>query len=433
MKIAYITTYFPFGLAEAFFEPEVRSLSREIDVIVVPTRPIGRAVSYPNLGAQAHYLAIGDGRTMRLALGELVRDPRGVARAFGIVFGPSYAVRSKAVNAAVFASGLALAADLRRMGGVDHIHANWLTTPGTMALIAAELTGIPLSFTAHQHDIFYDNLTRQKVAASAFTRVISARNCQALQRIVGPQAALRCTVVHLGVEIPPSITIPPARERLRIICAARMCTWKGHRFLLRALALLKARGVAFTCDLAGGGEIRDEVDALIDALELRDVVTMLGNVPHSKLLARLHAGDYDVFALASTEREGEHEGISVALMESMAAGIPVVSTQTGSLNELVEPDNGYLVPQQDPEAIAAALTELAGDRELRLRLGARARQKVQAQFETSVTTAELLRLLRGESTPPFAPVPAASAANDPTDTKPQSIATLSDRATNAGD
>jgi glycosyltransferase involved in cell wall biosynthesis len=432
MKIAYITTYFPFGLAEAFFEPEVRSLSREIEVVVVPTRPIGREVSYPNLGAHAHYVAIGDLPTMRRALGELIRDPLAVARAFLTVFGPSYALRSKAVNAAVFASGLALAADLRRMG-IDHIHANWLTTPGTMALIAAELTGIPLSFTAHQHDIFYDNLTRHKVATSAFTRVISARNCQALQRIVGAEAALRCTVVHLGVEIPPTITVPPERDRLRIICAARMCTWKGHRFLLRALKLLKARGIPFSCDLAGGGEIRDEVASLIRTLELGDVVTMLGNVPHATLLARLQAGDYDVFALASTEREGEHEGISVALMESMAAGIPVVSTQTGSLNELVEPDNGYLVPQQDPEALAAALTELAGDRDLRLRLGARAREKVQAHFETSVTTAELLRLLRGDAAPPFAPISVPTGGANAIGTRPQQLAAPIDRATSSGE
>jgi colanic acid/amylovoran biosynthesis glycosyltransferase len=290
------------------------------------------------------------------------------------------------------------------MGDVDHIHANWLTTPGTMATIASRLTGIPLSFTAHQHDIFYDNLTKQKVAQSEFTRVISARNCRALQKIVGPDAASRCTVVHLGVEIPETISLPPPRDELRIICAARMCEWKGHRFLLRALALMKERGIAFHCDLAGGGEIRDDVEKMIDDLALRDCVTMVGNVPHAKLLAQLHDGEYDVFALASTERAGEHEGISVALMESMASGIPVVSTKTGSLNELVEPDNGFLVEQQDPEAFAAALGALAGDRDLRLRLGARARAKVQAEFETSVTTNALLALLRGERTPPFEPV-----------------------------
>jgi glycosyltransferase involved in cell wall biosynthesis len=282
------------------------------------------------------------------------------------------------------------------MGDVDHIHANWLTTPGTMAMIASRLTGIPLSYTAHQHDIFYDNLTRQKVAMSQFTRVISARNCCALKRIVGPEVATRCIGVHLGVEIPDAGARPPARAELRILCAARMCKWKGHRYLLRALGLLKARGIAFHCDLAGGGEIRDEVARMIVDLNLQNEVSMVGNVPHAELLAKLVRGEYDVFALASTEREGEHEGISVALMESMAAGIPVVSTKTGSLEELVDPDCGILVEQQNPEALAAALTKLAGDRELRLQMGTRARAKVQAEFETSVTTRELLRLLRGE-------------------------------------
>jgi glycosyltransferase involved in cell wall biosynthesis len=404
MKIAYITTHFPFGLAEAFFEPEVRSLTRHIDVVLIPTRPLTREVCYPNLGAAAHYLSVRDGRTLRLAAQELLRAPLSVARVFASIFGPRYALRSKAVNLAVFAAGLALAADLRRMGDVDHIHANWLTTPGTMALIAARLTGIPISYTAHQHDIFYDNLTREKVLAADFTRVISARNCRELQDIVGPEAASLCTVVHLGVEISETISPPPPRDELRILCAARMCKWKGHRFLLRALAQMKERGIKFHCDLAGGGEIRDDVARQIEKLGVGDVVTMIGNVPHAALLRRLRGGEYDVFALASTERAGEHEGISVALMESMAAGIPVVSTLTGSLNELVTPEVGFLVEQRNPAALAAALTQLAGDRELRLRLGERARAAVRARFETSVTTGELLRLLRGERKPPFAPV-----------------------------
>jgi glycosyltransferase involved in cell wall biosynthesis len=227
---------------------------------------------------------------------------------------------------------------------------------------------------------------------------------------VGPSLASRCTVVHLGVEIPDAIAVPPPRAELRILCAARMCEWKGHRFLLRALALLVARGVPFHCDLAGGGEISRDVARMIGELGLQEHVAMVGNVPHAKLLAQLSGGEYDVFALASTEREGEHEGISVAMMESMAAGIPVVSTKTGSLNELIDDENGRLVEQQNPEALAAALTELAGDRELRLRLGARAREKVQAEFETSVTTKDLLRLLRGEfrAKRPVPPIPATN-------------------------
>ncbi len=413
MKIAYITTYFPFGLAEAFFEPEVRSLAGEIDVVVIPTRPITRTVTFPNLGASAHFLTIADRRTFRQALREFIRSPLAVGRAFAATFLPKYGLRSKIVNLAVFAEGLALAADLRGMGDIDHIHANWLTTPGTMALVASWLTGIPLSFTAHQHDIFYDNLTQQKVAASVFTRVISARNCQALQRIVGPQYASRCTVVHLGVAIPQTIAQPPARHELKILCAARMCRWKGHRFLLRALALLRDRGIAYHCDLAGGGEIRDEVARLIVDLRLQDSVTMTGNLAHATLLRQLSDGDYDVFALASTEREGEHEGISVALMESMAAGVPVVATRTGSLNELVSSDTGFLVEQQNPEAMADALATLAADRELRLRLGARARARVEQAFETSVTTSELLHLLNGRSGPPFEPVTLPAPPDDP--------------------
>ncbi len=120
---------------------------------------------------------------------------------------------------------------------------------------------------------------------------------------------------------------------------------------------------------------------------------MLGNVPHAEVVGALARSDYDVFVLASTEREGEHEGIPVAAMEAMAACVPVVSTTTGSLPELVGPGEGLLVPQRDPTALARAIeTMLTGPAERRLS-GARSRAHIEASFETGVTTAALLRLV----------------------------------------
>ena len=391
MRLAYVTALFPYAHAEQFFEEELHSLSRLVDVTVIPTRPPSRTAVYRDIGTPLH-LPLLSGRVVALAARETARNPVRALTTFArLAFDPHSSLRARAVNVATFPKALAVASEVRRLR-IEHIHAAWLTTPATIAWVASRMTGVPFSATAHQHDIFAGNLAAQKVGAAAFVRVISDRNARHLREQLSPQLAQRVVVGHLGVAIPA--TVAPHEPRTpRILCAARLCSWKGHRDLLEALALLRARGIAFTCDLAGDGELRDEVRAMVERLDLGSCVRMLGNVPHPELVRRLAAGDYDVFALASTERPGEHEGIPVAVMEAMAAGLPVVSTATGSLDELVGPEHGMLVPQRDPHALARALEELLSDGAVRERMGRAARDKIRADFETGATTRTLLGFL----------------------------------------
>jgi glycosyltransferase involved in cell wall biosynthesis len=122
---------------------------------------------------------------------------------------------------------------------------------------------------------------------------------------------------------------------------------------------------------------------------------LLGTVDHKTLTTQLAGGAYDCFVLASTEVAGEHEGIPIAIMEAMAAGLPVVSTLTGSIDELVTPGTGTLVPQRDPQALADALEPLLRSNELRRDVGARARDRVRERFSTEATTRMLREHLLG--------------------------------------
>ncbi len=392
MKLAYVTALFPFAHAEQFFEEEVRSLSRRVEVVVVPVRPPSATPCFDDVGAALH-LPLFSARVAALAARAAARAPlRALTTLALIAFDGGSSLRARAVNLATFPKALAVAHEVRRLG-VDHVHAAWFTTPASLGWIVARMTGIPFSATAHQHDIFAHNLAARKVAAATFVRVISQRNAEHLREQLPPALRARCIVGHLGVALPESPAVPPARGMPRILCAARLGNWKGHADLLEALALLKTRDVAFACDLAGDGELRDEVAATIARLQLGTHVRMLGNVPHPQLVAGLAAGDYDVFALPSTEQGGQHEGIPVAVMEAMAAGLPVVVTSTGSLTELVEPEHGALVPQRDPAALAQALEKLLLDRDARLRAGAAGRDRIRRDFETTATTDHLLRLI----------------------------------------
>jgi glycosyltransferase involved in cell wall biosynthesis len=365
-------------------------------VTLVPTRATTRHNSYPDLPAVPYYLGIFDGRVSALALREIVRDPRAVAAAFATVAFAKSALRARVVNLSLFPKALALAHEARRLG-FEHMHVNWITSSATIVYVASRLTGIPFSITAHQHDIFFDNLTEPKVRAAEFVRVISARNCAHLQERVAPQLRSKCRVVHLGVELPRAPAAPAPRARPRILCSARMCVWKGHRYLIDALGRLRDEGLAFDVDFAGDGEIRREVEAAIAARGLGDRIRMLGNVPHGTLVAALESGAYDLAVLASTETGDEHEGIPVALMEAMAVELPVVATRTGSIPELVDASCGILVEQRDPAALADALRRLLADPQLRRSLGKKGRERVLASFSTDETTRELAELLRSGS------------------------------------
>jgi colanic acid/amylovoran biosynthesis glycosyltransferase len=404
MRLAYLTTHFPFSSDfshnEAFLEPEVRSLAKYVDALyVIATRPKQRSSVFPDLGSTNIYMEAFGVATLAGAWREFVRHPARVAAALGAVLLPRYRLIAKIKNLVLFPKALALADTLRSLG-VDHIHTQWLTTPGTTAYVASRLTGIPWSCTAHQHDIFLDNLIPQKVASAQFVRVISERNRKHLIELVDPASAERTCMIHLGVEIPEVYSPPVSRDRLELLCAARLDPMKGHQYLLEALSRVVARGLEIHCTIAGEGVLRDRIRARIDALGLGEVVTMRGAVPHAMLLRELHTGMYDAVVIASTEKPGEHEGIPVAIMEAMASGVPCISTRTGSLEELIDGDNGILVPQRDPAAMAEAIARIAADPALRARMGRLARARIVEQFHSARTTAQLYRLIvRGAERP----------------------------------
>ncbi len=391
-KLGYVSARFPFAHAEQYFAAEVDSLSDTYDVTVFPTRATSRHNCYPDVRGTAHYLGFFDKRVATLAAREFARAPFAALRALALVAFGRCSLRARVVNLLLYPKALALASEVRRLG-IEHLHVNWITSPTTIVLIASRLTGVPFSITAHQHDIFSDNLIVPKVRAAQFVRVISARNCRHLQDLVPPELQAKCTVVHVGVRLPKAAVDLPEGRTPRILCSARLCIWKGHRYLLEALARLRDAGVDFTCDLAGGGEIEAEVTRLVKSHRLTDRVRMLGHLPNATVLEMLERGEYDLSVLASTERNGEHEGIPVALMEAMAICLPVVATTTGSIPELVDERSGILVPDRDPGALAEAIAELLANPARRRELGRFGRERVLEDFESSQTTKRLIELL----------------------------------------
>jgi glycosyltransferase involved in cell wall biosynthesis len=175
-------------------------------------------------------------------------------------------------------------------------------------------------------------------------------------------------LARVDVEVPAGLReqLGGGEGRPLVLTPARLDAQKGHRTLFEAIPQVPDA----TFLLAGEGPDREPLEALAAQLGIADRVRFLGrreDVP--ELLAAA-----DVFALPSL-----YEGSSLAVLEAMAARIPIVSSAIGGTEELIEDGrSGLLVAPGDPEALATALRRVLGDAELRKGLASRARERVEA-------------------------------------------------------
>jgi glycosyltransferase involved in cell wall biosynthesis len=214
----------------------------------------------------------------------------------------------------------------------------------------------------------------------------------------------RVVVVRNGIDLahfdrltaqPLQAPLPVAPGDVAVAVIGNLWPVKGHRTLVDAVALLRDRlpHVKFLC--AGEGPEREPLEKRIAELGLSDRVFLLGHrldVP--AILARVRAA-----CLCSSA-----EGLSNALMEAMAARLPIVATAVGGNPELVRPgENGLLVPYGDPASLADKLVELFSDAGRAAGMGRRGRERVEAELTLSRMAegygAVYRRLLDGERAP----------------------------------
>ncbi|WP_245273470.1 glycosyltransferase [Mesorhizobium sp. WSM3224] len=168
---------------------------------------------------------------------------------------------------------------------------------------------------------------------------------------------------------------------LSFISVCRLTEKKGIEYALRALARLPHRDWVYS--VIGGGELLEDLKLIATDLGIAERVTFLGPRPHSEVKQRLR--DAHVFLLPSVAgRDGDLEGIPVALMEAMAGGLITVSTYHSGIPELIEDrKTGFLVPERDIAALAGKLTWIAENPGLCEPIALAARGKVEADFNSN--------------------------------------------------
>jgi len=401
MKLATISYSSPWGFREFFVTRENFHLRHACpDLLIVPLVPEREA--FHAIGASlvenALWLPLFSLRMLPSLFWCAVRHPLRLASIVMKIIASGRNARIIALNLAVLLKSVYVARIMSRLG-VVHIYVNWATTPASMGYIISELIGIPWSLQAHRWDIYQDNMLRQKVESAQFVFCVSEMTKRALLEIVGHDLEKKVFVKALGVQIEPmDISLIRTRilsrrrnDRLHFVTPANFVPVKGHHYLLDACVRLIADGfVNFRLTLFGDGPLKQEIEERISKEGLRDFVEIKPPIPNENLLKLYRDNQVDIVILPSiTTEDGEHEGLPIVLVEAMSFGIPVISTNTGGIPELLSDGAGVIVEEKSGYALACAIENLIRDPELAVQVAIAGREKVASEYNI-VKTIELV-------------------------------------------
>ena len=391
-RVAYLMSRFP-KITETFVLGEMVEMKRlGVDLSIFPLILERVDVRHPDVDAVADDVVHRSLASWALWGGNLLlllTRPWRYLSTLARVIGANWRSRRFLLGAlGSFPKAARYARDARQLG-VDHVHAHFASHPAMAAWVVHRLSGIPYSFTAHGSDLHMDQTALDlKIADASFVVMVSDYNRRFVLERLGDSVASKLEISRCGVAL-DVFSEKPSRDAVservdrpfRVLAIAALREVKGHRYLLEACRRLKEKGIALECRLAGDGPLADTLRELVREEGLEDVVEWLGALPRPRILEELAAAD--VCALTSIQdRHGRREGIPVSLMEAMASGVPVVASLISGIPELVEDGvEGLLTEPKSAESIAAALETLQESAELRTRLGAAGRAKVERHYD----------------------------------------------------
>jgi glycosyltransferase involved in cell wall biosynthesis len=295
----------------------------------------------------------------------------------------------------------------------DLLHTH-LYHAGLIGRIVGHRTGIA-AIVVHQHGAELARSPLRSLLDRATTTWVTryVSSCHAVARILTTREHIRLSrieVIYNGLDSTPfsvhpsHLTLPqgwPVPTGAKVVgSVGRLSPEKGQKWLLEALARLIHQGQDLHAVLVGEG--RSLLDLQNQARRLR--IAERVHFPRARRDIWDWLANFDLFVLPS-----EWEGVSLALLEAMASGLPVIATNTGGTPEIVlDGETGLLVPARDPGKLAEVMQRLLGDPFLRDQIGQSGRAHALENFTIQNTVTRLNQLYHGllrssSNTPPLDP------------------------------
>lgn len=260
-----------------------------------------------------------------------------------------------------------------RSNGVHWINAHWLVPQGLVAaFVAGRRKETKIALHVHAGDVYM--LEKLMLGRKIARYVVRRSDCifadgshvrDALNRLVGwdTKAVLQPMGVHVDQFAP---RLDPALETQAdstvrhdepfILFVGRLAEKKGTIYLVRALKILREQFVDLSLKIVGSGPEESALRAEVEKLGLRDNVDFLGPKDHPDIVSLLHC--CQVAAVPSIiDSRGETEGMPTVVVESLAAGVPVVGSRVNGIPDVLrDAENGWLCEEKSPEDLADKLT-----------------------------------------------------------------------------
>ena len=257
------------------------------------------------------------------------------------------------------------------------IHAHWVFPQGTIASLIGKLTNTPVIITAHGGDAF-------ALQGSLLNRIKrwSLRNCSAwTSNTVATANALRADIsqpiiIPMGIDCQKFssgntslLRSELAKETILLLFVGRLVKKKGVKDLITAYAAFSAAQKQQTrLWIIGDGAERQALEELCHSFDLDNQVTFWGKLANEQLPDYYAAADIFI-APSITDASGDTEGQGVTIVEAMASGTAIISTDTGGISEVIEHNHtGILVTPRAPLKLKAAIIQLLENNKLRERL-----------------------------------------------------------------
>ncbi len=291
---------------------------------------------------------------------------------------------------------------LIRREQVDVIYANGLYS-FLACVLAAKISRVPIIWWDHTPTQHLARIVRRMgilvrilLALADSIVLVTEKSCEPLIKLA-PASAGKIRVIHNGIAIENYCERLEKVESLRNVLGldkrnpvvgtvGRLAPEKGQRFFLQAAVEVRRTVPGTKFLIVGEGPLRVQLEGLAAQLGLSDDVVFMGFREDVVDLLRV----MDVFALPSLD-----EGFSIALLEAMATGLPIVASSVGGTSEtIVDGDNGLVVPAGDSHALAHAIQSLLCDEPRRRRLGAHARASVETNHTSAKMWQSMVELIR---------------------------------------
>jgi len=396
MKIFYITASFPFGIGESFLIPEIEALKNEgVELSIIPIFPRGKLRGdWENISSNYTLYAQGilSLRILFYLLKFLCLHPIIFYTLLMLLKGSTSSQLIK--NLAILPKSIWLKSLIEKEKP-EHIHAHWGSTTSTAAMLAAYGSSISWSLTCHRWDIYENNLLQRKSENSRFIRFISAKGkTDAIKLGVLSE---RSFVIPMGTKIPGIPNYPIWENNgaiFTIICPANLIPVKGHIYLIEAMNKLIQQGYKIKLLLAGEGILKKELQAVIIEKGIKDNVIFLGQLTHNDLLAYYADASIHLMVLPSVDLgNGEHEGVPVSLMEAMSYGVPVISTETGSINELLLKEYELTVPDKNANALTEKIKLIYNNPGEYIKTAKLCRKIIEVDWDVSTSTKKIFSMI----------------------------------------